>query len=695
VRSITSVLRQDFYLSIASNSPATVLLHHKPIALVPLSLALMTACGGGDLVLPENGSAVAIRVVDGDGQQGAVGAPLGAPVVVEVTSAGGDPVPGAMVEFALTSAGDGGEIAPATALTSADGRAQAHVLLGDKVGLQTGEARVPGGTRPSTTFSALAVAGDNQEPGVSFGWACEELACQFTDASTDRDGTVTGWAWDFGDGSGSADPEPSHTYSASGTYTVTLTVTDDGGSTGTSSKQVAVTASPASPGNNAPHADFEVACKDLRCTFTDRSRDDDGSIASRLWDFGDGSTATERHPSHTYASGGRYDVVLTVADDDGASATRTRQAEAAAPPPTPPPQGPPPPDTNDPPQAEFQVTCQELRCAFTDQSRDEDGSITGRRWDFGDGTTSEARNPSHSYTSAGQFTVVLAVTDDDGASDTQTHAAQPTEPAAPPPPEPNTPPRAEFAVTCQDLTCTFTDRSEDGDGSIASRRWDFGDGVSSTERNPSHTYAAAGRFDVVLTVTDDDGAMDSETHSANPAEPPPPPPANDPPNAEFQVTCQELRCTFLDRSTDGDGSIVRWQWDFGDGATSSERNPSHDYASGGRFDVLLVVTDDDGAADTQTHRAEPREPPPPPANEPPHADFDVRCSGLTCTFTDKSKDEDGTVVSWQWNFGDGVTSTEQNPVHTYPTSGRFDATLTVTDDDGATGTKARRAEPKG
>jgi chitodextrinase len=240
VRSITSVLRQDFYLSIASNSPATVLLHHKPIALVPLSLALMTACGGGDLVLPENGSAVAIRVVDGDGQQGAVGAPLGAPVVVEVTSAGGDPVPGAMVEFALTSAGDGGEIAPATALTSADGRAQAHVLLGDKVGLQTGEARVPGGTRPSTTFSALAVAGDNQEPGVSFGWACEELACQFTDASTDRDGTVTGWAWDFGDGSGSADPEPSHTYSASGTYTVTLTVTDDGGSTGTSSKQVAV-----------------------------------------------------------------------------------------------------------------------------------------------------------------------------------------------------------------------------------------------------------------------------------------------------------------------------------------------------------------------------------------------------------------------------------------------------------------------
>jgi len=578
-----------------------VLIHRKPIALVSLPLALLTACGGGDLVLPENGTAVAIRVVDGDGQQGAVGKPLGDPVVVEVTSAGGDPVPGAMVEFALTSAGDGGEIAPTTSPTGADGRAQAHVLLGDKVGLQTGEARVPGGSRPSTTFSALAIAGDNQAPSAGFGWACEELACRFTDASTDRDGSLTGWAWDFGDGSGSADPEPSHTYSAPGTYAVTLTVTDDGGSTGMSSKQVAVSAPPASPGNHAPQADFEVTCEDLRCTFTDRSRDDDGSIASRRWDFGDGSTANARNPSHNYTSGGRYDVVLTVVDDSGASATRTRQAEPAAPPP----QGPPPPDTNDPPQAEFEVTCQELRC-------------------------------------------------------------------------------------------TFTDRSADGDGNIASRRWDFGDGASSTERNPSHTYAAAGRFDVVLTVTDDDGASDSETHSANPSEPPPPPPpANDPPTAEFQVTCQELRCTFVDRSTDGDGSIVRWQWEFGDGATSSERNPSHDYASGGRFDVLLVVTDDDGAADTQTHRAEPREPPPPPANEPPHADFDVRCSGLTCTFTDKSKDDDGTVVNWQWNFGDGVTSTEKNPVHTYPTGGRFDATLTVTDDDGATGTKARRAEPKG
>ena len=202
----------------------------------------------------------------------------------------------------------------------------------------------------------------------------------------------------------------------------------------------------------------------------------------------------------------------------------------------------------------------------------------------------------------------------------------------------------------------------------------------------------------MLTVTDDDGAEDSRTRTAQPDEPapppPPPPPANDPPNAEFEVDCQELQCTFLDRSTDDDGSVVSWQWNFGDGSTSSERNPSHTYAASGRFDVVLLVTDDDGAADTRTHTADPQAPPPPAPNEPPHADFDVHCDKLTCAFEDKSKDDDGAIAGWHWSFGDGATSNEQNPVHTYAERGRYDVLLTVTDDRGATDTKDRRVDPK-
>jgi hypothetical protein len=137
----------------------------------------LAACGGGDLVLPDGGPA-SIQVVDGDGQQGLVGAPLSAPVVVEVSDARGQPVDGATVEFVLTSAGDGAEIAPSTTTTDADGRAQAHVLLGSKVGLQTGEARVLLGAAvsPRTTFSALAQAPANDPPRADFDWHCQDLA---------------------------------------------------------------------------------------------------------------------------------------------------------------------------------------------------------------------------------------------------------------------------------------------------------------------------------------------------------------------------------------------------------------------------------------------------------------------------------------------------------------------------------------
>jgi PKD repeat protein len=72
----------------------------------------------------------------------------------------------------------------------------------------------------------------------------------------------------------------------------------------------------------------------------------------------------------------------------------------------------------------------------------------------------------------------------------------------------------------------------------------------------------------------------------------------------------------------------------------------------------------------------------------------VHCDHLTCAFSDKSKDEDGAITSWSWSFGDGTTSNEQNPVHTYDERGRYNVLLTVTDDDGATDTKDRRADPK-
>jgi PKD repeat protein len=476
---------------------------------------LLAACGGGDLGLPDGGGPRSIRVVDGDGQRASIGEPLELPVVVEVTDDRDEPVEGASVAFALTSAGEGAGITPRTARTNSKGQAQAQVLLGDKVGLQTGEARVAvdGGTPPRTTFSALADPANNMAPTADFDWSCDHLACGFTDASADPDGDLAGWRWRFGDGTSSEEREPTHSYEEPGTYTVTLTVTDQGGASDEASDEVRPTSASSPPANRAPQAEFDLDCQDLRCTFSDRSDDEDGTLESWRWDFGDGASSNQRSPSHTYQSAGRYDVVLTVTDDDAAEDTRTRTAEPDAPAPPPPPP-PPPPDPNDPPAAEFDIECQELRCAFLDRSGDGDGSVVSWQWDFGDGASSRERNPSHSYQTPGRYDVLLLVTDNDGAADTKVHTA---DPQAPPPTPANKAPEADFDVHCEERTCTFEDKSKDDDGSIVSWTWTFGDGGTSSQQNPVHTYDDdEGHFDVLLTVTDDDGATDTKERNADP-----------------------------------------------------------------------------------------------------------------------------------------------------------------------------------
>lgn len=466
---------------------------------------LVAACGGADLVLPRDGAAAAIEVVDGDEQTGSVGQPLSNPVIVEVRDAAGAPVEGVTVQFAFTSAGEGAQFAPEAAETDPLGRAQAQATLGSKLGLQTGEVRVAreGADPPRATFSAVAFAAANHSPVAGFGWSCNALECRFSDTSTDDDGDVTGWSWRFGDGNTSTEREPTHQYAGPGSYTVTLTVTDDGGATDEASEQVTAAASSPPPASNAPpEADFDLDCDDLRCSFTDQSNDPDGQVVGWQWSFGDGTSSTERNPSRTYAAAGQYAVRLVVTDDDGAEDDRTRTARPAAP-------APPPPPANDPPSAEFEVACQALTCVFADRSTDPDGSVVRWQWSFGDGTSSSERNPSHSYLASGRYDVLLVVTDDDGAADSRTHTAEPKAPAA------NKPPRAEFEVHCDHLTCAFEDKSSDEDGVIVSWQWSFGDGATSGEQNPTHAYAGRGRYDVQLIVTDDDGASVTKSHRAD------------------------------------------------------------------------------------------------------------------------------------------------------------------------------------
>ncbi len=246
---------------------------------------------------------------------------------------------------------------------------------------------------------------------------------------------------------------------------------------------------------------------------------------------------------------------------------------------------------------------------------------------------------------------------------------------------PNQPPVAAFTSSCTLLVCTFTSTSSDPDGTIASYAWTFGDGGTATTQNPSHPYTAGGTYTVTLTVTDNQSATGSVSHPVTVTAAPPP---NQPPVAAFTSSCTLLVCNFTSTSTDPDGTIAGYRWTFGDGtAAATVANPSHTYTAGGTFTVTLTVTDNQNATGSVSHPVTVTAPPPP--NQPPVAAFTSSCTQLTCNFTSTSSDPDGTIASYAWTFGDGGTATTQNPSHPYTAGGTYTVTLTVTDNQSATG----------
>ena len=265
-----------------------------------------------------------------------------------------------------------------------------------------------------------------------------------------------------------------------------------------------------------------------------------------------------------------------------------------------------------------------------------------------------------------------------GSSGTASHRVTP----------PNQPPVASFSPDCHGLHCKFNDTSTDSDGKIASRSWTFGDGGTDGGKDPSHDYAASNTYTVTLTVTDDDGATGTATQQVTVTAPPPP---NQPPTAEFTWNCTFLDCNFTDGSSDSDGTIASWVWNFDDGTGSTDQNPTHSYTTGKTYHVKLIVTDNGGLDRSITHDVSVTGPPPP--NQAPNASFthDPCTAGTPCQFTDTSTDDDGTVSGWSWNFGDPAsdpnnTSPDQSPTHSFSAPGDYSVTLTVTDNDGTSST---------
>jgi PKD repeat protein len=309
-------------------------------------------------------------------------------------------------------------------------------------------------------------------------------------ASADSDGTIVSYEWNFGDGTPAVTATTAtaqHTYATAGNYTVSLTVVDDDGAVGTTSEVVEIVRV-----NEAPTALFTEAATNLSVEFdASATTDADGTIASYAWNFGDGSTGSGVNPTHVYAAGGTVTVTLVVTDNEGATATVSHDITVSP--------------ANVAPSASFTSSPSGLTVNLdASASADPDGTIAGYDWDFGDGTPHATTvAASHTYAVAGDYTVTLIVTDNDGASATTSQVVTVT--------RPNGAPTASFTTNATGLSVAVDASASTDDGSIAGYAWTFGDGGTGTGVTASHPYAAAGDYTITLTVTDNAGLTGTTT----------------------------------------------------------------------------------------------------------------------------------------------------------------------------------------
>ncbi len=242
----------------------------------------------------------------------------------------------------------------------------------------------------------------------------------------------------------------------------------------------------------------------------------------------------------------------------------------------------------------------------------------------------------------------------------------------------NQAPTASFTLSQNNLAIsTDGTASSDPDGTVASYAWNFGDGQTATGVTANHTYAAAGTYQVSLTVTDNGGATNTTTQSVTVQA------ANIPPTAAFTSSVSNLSASFDGTgSTDPDGTIASYSWNYGDATSGAGATTTHAYAAAGTYHVVLTVTDNRGGISQVTHDVTVTAP-----NQAPTAAFTSSVTKLGASFDGTgSTDADGTVASYAWDFGDGQTGTGSTTTHTYATGGTYVVTLTVTDNQGATGT---------
>ena len=486
--------------------------------------------------------------------------------------------------------------------------------------------------------------------------------------SYDPDGEIVSYKWNFGDGRSGSGETTTHRYSHAGTYNVMLIVEDNNGNRSSDTDSITVNS------QDIPTAEFTFLPENPGVNETvyfdaSDSFDVDGTIESYKWDFGDGTTGTGRTSTHRYSQNGDYMVTLEVIDDDDNSGYYRKEVPVGG---------------RDKPTARFEMKPEAPRVNETvyfdaSGSSDNDGTIESYIWDFGDGISGSGETDTHRFQTEGTYFVKLVVTDNDGNEDSDIQTLVVGIDQGPTAVIEISPGSPKFGETVYFDGSGSTDK----DGTIVSYRWDFGDGSTGTGETTTHQYSRAGTYTVTLEVTDDSGNTGSAYENIEVT-------SGSPPTAVFfhsptNPVVGETVSFNATESTDEDGTIVSWQWDFGDGGTGSGGITTHSYQASGTYKVILIVTDNDG----NTNRAEGNVAV--GNNSRPTASFTYTPGspgvGTTVHFdASDSRDTDGTIVSWQWDFGDGITGSGETITHQFMPAGNYVVILTVKDDNGGTDT---------
>ena len=558
--------------------------------------------------------------------------------------------------------------------------------------------------QPAVNFNASVTTG------------CFPLPVQFTDQSTAGNGTINLWQWDFGDGLSSTLQHPLHTYKAGGSYNVTLRVRNSNGCLTTISKPKYIdinSGASASFTNSYPdNCNLPVAV-DFKNTSTG------SGTLSYQWFFGDGGTSTQANPSHIYSYLGTYSLKLIVINSGGCTDTLIKKDEINITKikasftnsdttcaqnsfsfinnsvPTPLSNswdfGDGTSSASDNPvklyklpgtyqvrlianfgscsdttsktitvhtkptsifTADNSVSCNNpFTVNFTNQSLNGVNNL----WDFGDSTTSTLPNPSHTYTSSGNFTVQLVSTNINGCTDTliRSNFIKIQKPSV--------------SITslpdsgCVPLIMRFKSNVQ-SNNPVVDYLWNFGDGSTSMQLIPSHIYDSNGVYDVTLIVKNTDGCMDTAILKKAVI-------ASKKPVVNFdatpKMTCANTAVVFTDLTT---GGATKWLWKFGDGFASSQQNPYHIYADTGKFTVQLIVGDR-GCTDSVTYKDF-------IYIDPPIGEYSYNDD---CKKPYEKKFVDGSIGAdrWSWDFGDGGTSNLKDPTHIFATTGTFKVTQIV------------------